>query len=341
MDSPPPTPGDRDNDGVPDAWDNCPDVANVDQKDFDQDGQGDPCDPDPPQETCGETTVTATRLAPNVLVLLDRSHSMRLDEKWPQATSALDVVSEALAPELRLGLALFAGQGDGCIAPDLKLPVGTHSPESFRKGYENEEPWGPTPTRLALETIRANQWLTDPGDPRDGLRSKNVLLVTDGQPNCSLSDEGTGEDLEATVVAAGDLAKAGTFVYVVGFGQGVEADGLNQIATAGQTDNPNDPANRYFQADNESELTGALMAIGGQVTSCTLSLEGRPGAPERIYVLLGGEPLVRDGNDGFVYNSVNNVVTLQGRACVTLKAPTTPSTQVIFGCPPDGTPPID
>lgn len=35
---------DRDNDGIPDATDNCPDDANPDQSDFDHNGKGDACD---------------------------------------------------------------------------------------------------------------------------------------------------------------------------------------------------------------------------------------------------------------------------------------------------------
>ena len=43
-DSPDGPPGDRDGDGIPDTRDNCPDVANADQRDEDGDGIGNPCD---------------------------------------------------------------------------------------------------------------------------------------------------------------------------------------------------------------------------------------------------------------------------------------------------------
>jgi len=42
-----PTSPDRDGDGVPDATDNCPQIANADQHDEDGDGLGDACDPCP------------------------------------------------------------------------------------------------------------------------------------------------------------------------------------------------------------------------------------------------------------------------------------------------------
>ena len=42
----PATAPDADNDGIPDATDNCPSLANPDQADLDNDGEGDVCDPD-------------------------------------------------------------------------------------------------------------------------------------------------------------------------------------------------------------------------------------------------------------------------------------------------------
>jgi len=49
-----PNPDDRDNDGVNNDVDNCPDVANMDQSDRDQDMKGDVCDPCPDQANPGD-----------------------------------------------------------------------------------------------------------------------------------------------------------------------------------------------------------------------------------------------------------------------------------------------
>lgn len=50
-------PTDADHDGVPDAADNCPAVANPDQADADHDGLGDACDPTEPLEITTSITV--------------------------------------------------------------------------------------------------------------------------------------------------------------------------------------------------------------------------------------------------------------------------------------------
>jgi hypothetical protein len=56
---------DADADGVNNAFDNCPDVANRDQADADGDGTGDACEPSlPPVATCGACGVGATMMLP-------------------------------------------------------------------------------------------------------------------------------------------------------------------------------------------------------------------------------------------------------------------------------------
>lgn len=335
------TPDDVDGDGVVNEADNCPEVSNDDQLDFDDDGLGDPCDPDPPPETCGDAQVDAERIPPNVLVVLDRSLSMEENNKWTQAIDALDQMSNALADSMRLGLALFAGGDNLCGAPSRRLAIGDHTAAEFQASYDGASPGSATPTRRALQTVRTQGWLDDTGDPDDARRSKNVLLVTDGFPNCAVGHEDEFEywDFDATVNAAEELHDTGVSIFVVGFGDGVDPANLNDVAQAGGTDNPDDPDNRYYQADNGDELEAALLAIGATVGSCVLELGGRPADPTRIYVILGGDPLVRGSADGFVYDEESNTIELLGDACASVKQQAAP-VDVIFGCPPDGGPPI-
>jgi hypothetical protein len=337
--------GDDDGDGVPNAVDNCPFVSNGDQADWDGDGIGDPCDPDPPPQTCGDQQAGFNRDKPDILIVLDRSQSMSQDNKWQQATAALDQLAATMATSLRLGLEIFSGTsgggggGDMCADATLRLPVGDHTAAQVTASYSGVSPAGATPMTRALELAKTNNWYSDTSDPDDATRSKNVLLVTDGQPNC-LNGDYQNDDADGAVAAAGALFAGNVKVFVVGFGNGVDPDTLDRLAEAGGTDNQSDPAHRYYQANNGAELQAALLAIGSAIVTCDLLLTDHPADPTRIYVVVNGTPLVRDDPNGFVYDSATNTVKLQGTACSTLQGSSQPSMQVIFGCPPGGGPPI-
>src|SRR5215467_295718 len=64
---------DHDGDGIADSADNCPSIANADQKDTDQDGLGDACDlpnplppPPPPPDTDGDGIEDSDDNCPNI-----------------------------------------------------------------------------------------------------------------------------------------------------------------------------------------------------------------------------------------------------------------------------------
>jgi hypothetical protein len=339
---------DDDGDGVSNAIDNCPNVSNADQNDFDGDGQGDPCDPDPPTVTCGDQAPAFKRDQPDVLIVLDRSQSMNqggTPSKWTQAKTALDQVADNLFDDMRLGLAVFGGIGGGnCGGPTLELTLGVHEAADIKASYAALDASSATPTRLALHDARTKNWLTDAADPQTATRSKNIVLITDGSPNCAVGHEGdiSYSDQTAVIAEVDQLAAANIALHVVGFGSGVDATNLNEMAQHGGTDNPADATNRYYQANNASDLEQALLSISSQIVSCDLAITGKPGDPTRVYVVLKGTALERDNADGFVYNESSNTVTVQGAACTALKSgqANTGDLQIVFGCPADGSPPI-
>jgi hypothetical protein len=269
---------------------------------------------------------------------------MDQNNKWDQATAALDQMAANLASALRLGLEIFsgleAGQDAMCAEPSLVLPMGVHTAGEVTASYASLSPEGATPMRRALELALANDWVSDASDPGDASRSKNVLLVTDGQPNCLTGNDYQQEDADGTVTAAGALFAAGVRIFVVGFGDGVDPDTLDRIAEAGGTDNQGDPAHRYYQANNGAELEAALLAIGAAIVSCDLVVSGHPADPTRIYVVVNGTALERDDPNGFTYDAATNTISLTGSACAGLQTSSQPTLQVIFGCPPGGGPAI-
>jgi hypothetical protein len=120
-----PPDGDLDGDGIPNADDNCPSVANLDQADSDHDGLGDACDPTPTSTgdvlayastsglpggaISGGFTILRNGTVGVDLGLIDEANQSQF--MLPTITVRWHVLGTNSAPAFRIGAGLASGDG--------------------------------------------------------------------------------------------------------------------------------------------------------------------------------------------------------------------------------------
>ncbi len=307
---------DADNDSIGDACDNCPNAANIDQTDSAGNGTGDACSPIPAGMVCGEQKSDFEILKPNIYITLDTSGSMG-GNGITQAKAALNSVADNLFGDARFGFGEFSGQfGNGL---NHILNMGSHTAAALKAAWAPLDTGGGTPIAATLTAILTQQRYSDPGDVKDMLRQKVVILVTDGVPS----------SIGNSVNAAGALAAAGVPVYVIGLGDGINPGQLNQIATAGGTA-PFTPAN------GTAALTAALQNIATNAIACSYTLNNpTPQDANKIWVEVAQMAATRGGANGWEYDAATGILTLNGTLCDDLRAvpPANPEPlKITLGC---------
>ena len=216
---------------------------------------------------------------PNVMLLVDRSSSMRQSgtcpggacpSKWEQLMTLQPYVGEIDATGT-LGLTLFPAQDatDLCDVGDtVTVPIGEDTSNDVLDVLRNTEPWGNTPLAAALDLLHTRACLAHPA------RDNVVIVLTDGLPNCACSGR---VDCERTTAfrAASRLANEGpepVELYVIGFGTSAEgaADTLQAVARAAEATSGTD---NFYRADTVEELAERMYRVAGQLGGCSYVLD--------------------------------------------------------------------
>jgi hypothetical protein len=265
---------------------------------------------------CGSLIVRARPVAPDMLIVLDRSGSMTprfnatMTDRWNPSVAALKQVTEELQHVIHFGLMTFPAKsamgGTTCAAPGgLDVPIEGGNAAQIATALDNATPdIGQTPTDLAMKEA-LNVLGSALSTPDEVTTPKYVLLVTDGEPSCRA---GVVEQtrIAATKQAIEALYDQGIKTYVVGYDVPAAAGVMNDFAMSGGTD-------KYIPVDSGDTLLEELRKIAGQLAPCEYVLDEEPEDPIYVYVEIDSKPRPLNDPDGFTVDG--KVIRLGGASC--------------------------
>jgi hypothetical protein len=166
-----------------------------------------------------------------------------------------------------------------------------------------------------------------------------IVLATDGEPDtCADPDSGEQSVRDAaralSVSAVQNAFAKQITTYVISVGNQVGQDHLRAVANAGQGLAVDvDTTNRFYLANDQTELATAFDTIVSGVRSCVFTLNGTVPADhaDTGSVLLDGKFLIYDDQDRWRLTSPSEV-TLQGAACAALKKSGDHELKINFPC---------
>jgi hypothetical protein len=274
-----------------------------------------------PDNTCASVMLDATRVIPNVMLIVDRSGSMASNEfspgvsRWDALETALFDPAAGLVTTLessvRFGITMYSNDTRSMACPDLfSVPCALNNAESIEAEYTlRTPPRGDTPTGQSVSAVLGT---IDTLVPERGPTSPTFfVLATDGEPD--LCEDGT--DLVGgrarSVEAAMAAYAAGINTYVVSVGSEVSTTHLQDVANAGV----GAMGAPFWVATDTAGLVSALSSIIRGVASCDVRLEGMvvPALACDGTVRLGADAL-SCGTDWMLLDD-GQTIRLLGAAC--------------------------
>jgi hypothetical protein len=280
---------------------------------------------------CGGMQFALQRVAPNVMLVLDRSGSMNqaiaansATTKYADLTAAIDNLATTYGSQMQLGDTFFAADND-CAAgvPGKILP---NNGATIMSDVANHSPGSNTPTAATMQAVIDSKELTDP------TRANYVILATDGLPNCADTDVTTRIN---TLYSQTPSVK--TFIIGIGADTNTDPTQLNAWADAGHTARTG--ATHYYQTNSPADLKAAFDSIVGSVASCDFKMMQNAPDPSLINVTLDGAAVPNDPTNGYTFDGSSDTVSLHGTACSKLQNDASTKVGVVYGCPPPANPP--
>ncbi len=231
--------------------------------------------PPPSSAFCAQASYRSGHASLAIYVLLDRSGSMLDDNKWDDATTALDAfVNSSQAAGISIGLQYFPLAAEctpeAYAKPAVPIAALPAHAAAIKASITAKQPAavGGTPTLPALRGGIEYARALIAANPDEAVV---VALVTDGVPNtCNSTTHAV-----AAIAAEGVKGDPQVLTFVIGLEAGAVED-MRQIASAGGT---GDPVLVGKSPDSAQKIVDALQFLRQTQTSCQYAIPDTGGEP--------------------------------------------------------------
>lgn len=303
----------------------------------------------PDKEPCEAEKTTVEPVPPYILLVLDKSGSMSMEQwdhdakpqtanvtRWYSLFQVVDSVLKGFDAVAHFGLKLYpkidAGSYDfegACVVnPGVEVPIAPLNAAAVLDVLppSDFEVLGGTPMETGLREAYKYLKTIDPKEQRF------ALLIADGEISQTCQGENFFEAL-ALVEDAYDLD--GISTYVVGID--VDGDTYEQLASLGDAGGKPKPGPEpFYQTTNQTELEAAIQSIIDDTLSCVIAVDPAPSEPDLFEVHVGGTSYKPVGDcasgNGWVWTAPHTEIELCGEACAKLKE--TGEVEALYFCTP-------
>jgi hypothetical protein len=295
-----------------------------------------PLRPPPPIGGCNFGRFLAHRIAPEILLIFDRSSAMRkpvvgsTNNRWIEMTDGVATIIKNRQAAVSWGLKFFPSTMTCLVSDGVDVPVGPAQFNEVITRIRGGQPdTGPEGAPLFQAVFTAFQSFPRANNPRF------FVLATDGQVACPAGPAAENKAFETVHNAA--ASHVWSFVIGTAAPGTPQANVLNTLAVEGREAAPG--PTRYLPAQTKLEMMNALDSIADRLSNCLFSINAPPVRDSVAMDIEGLGRVPRDANhlEGWDYGPDTaradiKTVRIFGNACNRLRQMPALSVDMTFGC---------